>query len=382
MMEYWLRPEKLFDGQEILTDASIGIEDGCITDITSDPLPKGANQRRVNGLVTPGFVDLQVNGGGGVMLNTVPTRDGMATIASAHRRFGTVAIMPTVITDDPETLDFAAKAAIEAKGDRGIMGLHIEGPHISLERRGTHLGAYVRPMDDRTLSVVASLRNAGVAVMITLAPEAATTAQITQLSEMGAVVSLGHTGATSQQMLAAIKAGAKCATHLFNAMSPMISREAGAVGSVINSELYSGIICDGNHVADEMIGLAIRARPIDDRMFLVSDAMATVGGDDTFELYGQDIRVRDGKLVNSEGSLAGAHVTQAEGVQRLVEHTGTPLLEALKMATSTPAACMGQPYLGQLIGRRLEDVLSLNDDLTVHATLADLVLETVTSNDT
>ncbi|AML53288.1 N-acetylglucosamine-6-phosphate deacetylase [Falsihalocynthiibacter arcticus] len=377
MMALWLQPEKLFTGHEILTHASLRVEEGVIVEIASSPLPKDVNARPIKGLLTPGYVDLQVNGGGDVLLNQTPTREGMQTIAKAHRRFGTVAIMPTVITDGPDVMDAVAKAAVTAQGDRGIMGLHIEGPHISLERRGTHLGAFVRPMDERTLLVVARLRKAGIPVMITLAPEATKPEYISQLAALGAVVSLGHTAATAEQMAVAIKAGARCATHLFNAMSPMLGREPGAVGSVINSELYSGIICDGYHVADEMIGLAIRARPIRDRMFLVSDAMATVGGQDHFELYGKNIYLRDGMLVNSEGSLAGAHVTQAEGVKRLVERTGTPLLEALKMATSTPAACMGLPHLGQLEGRVLEDVLVLHDDLTVRGTLAEFTGETV-----
>jgi N-acetylglucosamine-6-phosphate deacetylase len=143
----------------------------------------------------------------------------------------------------------------------------------------------------------------------------------------------------------------------------MIGRAPGAVGALINSECYTGIICDGHHVADDMIALAARARPRDDRMFLVSDAMATVAGPDQFNLYGQTITLKGGKLVNSEGSLAGAHVTQAQGVKRLVDHVGLSLVDALRMAITTPASCVGQPELAQLIGRRIEDVIVLSDDL-------------------
>ncbi|WP_380058298.1 N-acetylglucosamine-6-phosphate deacetylase [Falsihalocynthiibacter sp. SS001] len=360
MSERWISPTSVFDGQNILKNAHLRIEDDRVIEVLAGDLPQGAQSQRISGLISPGFVDLQVNGGGDVMLNATPTSDGMRIMAEAHRRFGTVAIMPTVITDRQEVMGLAAEAALAAKGDRGILGIHIEGPHIAPERRGTHARKFVRPLDQPTLDIVGKLRDADLPVMITVAPESATPAQISKLAEMGAIVSLGHTDATSEQVKTAISAGATCATHLFNAMSPMVGRAAGAVGAVINSELYSGIICDGYHVADEMIGLAIRARPVSGRMFLVSDAMATVGGQDHFSLYGQDIYLKDGRLVNSEGSLAGAHVTQAQGVKRLAEHVGVSLLDALKMAVTIPAECMGVPEYGMLEGRRVDDLVILN----------------------
>ncbi|MCK8485056.1 N-acetylglucosamine-6-phosphate deacetylase [Aliiroseovarius sp. S2029] len=365
-MEHWITPDRLFDGRDLHSGVSVLIRDGRVVDL-ADARKDAA---RVPGLLTPGFVDLQVNGGGGVQLNSTPTPEGMQIIADAHRRFGTVALLPTVITDLPEVLDSAADAAIAAKGQRGIVGLHVEGPHIALARRGTHSPDLVRPLDARTMDTVRRLRGADVSVMITLAPEAATADQIAQLVRMGTVVSLGHTDATADMMRAAFKAGASCATHLFNAMSPMVGRAPGAVGAVINSTHYSGIICDGHHVADEMVGLAIRARPVPDRMFLVSDAMATVGGPEHFNLYGQHIALKEGRLINAEGSLAGAHVTQAEGVKRLVDRTGTSLTQALRMATSVPADCIGQPDIGRLVGRPVEDVILLDDDLYLTGDLA------------
>ncbi len=365
-MELWITPDRLFDGRDLHSGKAVLIRDGRVVDF-SDACKDAV---RVPGLLTPGFVDLQVNGGGGVQLNSTPTPEGMQIIADAHRTFGTVAVLPTVITDLPEVLDSAADAAIAAKGQPGIIGLHIEGPHIAMARRGTHSPDLVRPMDARTINTVGRLRDAGVSVMITLAPEAATADQIAQLVRMCAIVSLGHTDATAEVMRAAFKAGASCATHLFNAMSPMVGRAPGAVGAVINSTHYSGIICDGHHVADEMVGLAIRARPVPDRMFLVSDAMATVGGPEHFNLYGQHIALKEGRLINAEGSLAGAHVTQAEGVKRLVDHTGTSLTQALRMATSVPADCIGQPDIGRLVGRPVEDVILLDDDLYLTGDLA------------
>jgi N-acetylglucosamine-6-phosphate deacetylase len=314
-------------------------------------------------------VDLQVNGGGGVMLNTLPTRGGMVDIAAAHRTFGTVAVMPTVITDQPNVLDKTADAAIAAKGEDGIIGLHIEGPHISIARRGTHNANHIRPMDERTMNVVGRLRRHGIAVMITVAPEVTTHDQIAALAQTGAVVSVGHTDATCEDIEAAIAAGATCATHLFNAMSPMVGRAPGAVGAIINSHVWSGIICDGFHVDDRMIKLALQARPDDDLMFLVSDAMATVGGPKQFDLYGQNVRLEKGRLINAEGNLAGAHVTQAEGVARLVNEVGLSKAQALRMAITVPARIVGQANLAQMIGRPVRDVLVLSDDLRLAGTL-------------
>lgn len=372
-MDVWIQPQRLFDGQEFLSEALLRVQDGKVAEVLCQGTKPEVQPVKVAGIVTPGFVDLQVNGGGDVMLNTAPTREGMRIIAEAHRGLGTTAVMPTIITDNPNILDQAADAAIQARNDDGIVGLHIEGPHIALNRRGTHAGEFVRTMDDRTLDVAAKLVSQNVSVMITLAPEAVTPEQIGHLTKLGVVVSLGHTDATSDQMRVAIKAGARCATHLFNAMSPMTGREAGAVGSVINSELYSGIICDGVHVADEMIGLALRARPVANRMFLVSDAMATVGGSGKFELYGDKIALKEGRLINSEGSLAGAHITQAQGVKRLVEHVGISLPDALKMATSIPSACINRPEFGTLLGRKLSEIIALSDTLEYQSDLAGLV---------
>jgi N-acetylglucosamine-6-phosphate deacetylase len=166
-------------------------------------------------------------------------------------------------------------------------------------------------------------------------------------------------------------AGATCATHLFNAMSPMTHRAPGLVGAVINSRIDTGIICDGHHVADEMVGLAIRARPEQDRIFLVSDAMATVGGPDHFDLYGQRIGLRGGMLVNAEGSLAGAHVTQAEGLARLVSHVGIAEETALRMVVSTPARVIGAEHLGQITGRSPADLVVLGEGLAWQGSLAD-----------
>ena len=369
----WLCPDLVFDGQSLLGDHALQVSDDRIASlIPLKSLPSGARTQKVSGTITPGYLDLQVNGGGDVFLNTTPTAAGIATIAAAHRRFGTVGIMPTVITDAPEVLDQVAEAALVTRDMPGILGLHIEGPHISLARRGTHSTRFVRPLDDRTIAVVSRLRRAGLAVMITVAPEAVAPGQIAALAATGAVVSIGHSDATAADTRAALDQGATCFTHLFNAMSPMLNRSAGVTGACINSTAFAGIICDGIHVSDEMVGLALRARPVPDTTFLVSDAMPTVGGSDHFSLYGDEIRLQDGRLVNSEGSLAGAHVTMAESVTRLIRHVGIAPQSALRMAVTVPARVIGAPHLAGVTGRSLADLLVLDGQWQVSGTCADL----------
>ncbi|MES2550903.1 MAG: N-acetylglucosamine-6-phosphate deacetylase, partial [Pseudomonadota bacterium] len=205
----------------------------------------------------------------------------------------------------------------------------------------------------------------------TLAPESATPQDVARITGTGAVVSIGHSDATADATRALLDAGATCFTHLFNAMSPMLNRAPGVTGACINSTAYAGIICDGIHVADEMVGLAIRARPVPGRMFLVSDAMSTVGGSDHLRLYGQDVWLKDGRLVNAEGSLAGAHVTMAEALRRLITVVGVPPETALDMASAAPARLLNRPDLATPQGRDLADLLLLDADWQVSATLAD-----------
>ena len=367
----WIRPDRVFDGARLHRAMALCLSGGRVVegDAGTEP-PTGTEVTRIAGLVTPGFVDLQVNGGGDILINRQPTPEAMVDVAAAHHRLGTVAILPTVITDTPDVLAAAAEAALSAVGRGGVAGLHIEGPHIAEARRGTHAARHIRPLDDRTVSLVERLRQADVPVMITLAPEAADPERIARLAASGAVVSLGHTDATAEDTRAALGAGAGCFTHLFNAMSPMLNRSPGVVGAAINSGAHAGIICDGIHVADEMVGLALRARPVPDRMFLVSDAMPTVGGSDSFRLYDMEIRLRDGRLVNSEGSLAGAHVTVAQSVARLVGVLGVAPETALRMAVTVPSRLMGLG-LDRIKGRSLSDLLLLDAGLVRVGALTD-----------
>lgn len=362
MSGQWIAPDWLFDGQDLVAGRFLHVEDGRVARVTDRP--KGP-VTQVAGIVTPGFVDLQVNGGGGVLLNQTPTVAGMQAIAAAHRRLGTVAILPTLITDAPAVLAAAADAAIAAHGADGIIGLHIEGPHISVARRGTHAARFIRPLDQPTLDVVARLCAADVPVLITLAPEAVAKGQIAGLVALGAVVSIGHSDATAEQVQAALDESAGCFTHLFNAMSPLNHRAPGVVGAALCSRVPAGIICDGVHVDDALVGMAIRARPAPDLMFLVSDAMPTVGGPDRFRLYDMDLHLQDGRLVNAEGSLAGAHVTMADSVARLVARVGVLPAQALRMAITIPAGVIGQRDLASVAGRAVADLMVLTTDCTM-----------------
>ena len=318
-----------------------------------------------------------MNGGGDALLNNDQSPEALHRMAAAHRRFGTVGILPTVITDAPEVLARAVDAILAAQAepepDRSLLGLHIEGPHLSIPRRGTHAPEYIRPFDASTLAHVRRLRAAGLFVKITVAPESTTPQDVARLAGLGAVVSIGHSDATAEEVRALLDAGATCFTHLFNAMSPMLNRAPGVTGACINSTAYAGIICDGIHVADEMVGLAIRARPVPGRMFLVSDAMSTVGGSDHLRLYGRDVWLKDGRLVNAEGSLAGAHVTMAEGLRRLITVVGTPPETALDMATAAPARLLNRPDLATPEHRNAADLLLLAPDWTVTGTVTDLL---------
>ena len=359
----WIKPDRLFDGETLRTEVAVRVEDGCLVEIG-----QGVAAHAIPGTITPGFVDLQINGGGGVLLNNDPSPEGIATIAAAHRRFGTVAFMPTVITDAPGVMEAAADAVIASTAPE-VIGLHIEGPHISIEMRGTHSEKYVRPFEQTTLTTVEKLRAAGRDVIVTIAPEVVSQADVSALAGTGAIVSIGHTIADAETVENAFAAGATCGTHLFNAMSQMTARQPGAVGAFLSSSVSAGIIADRHHVDLRLVALAFRSNP---GVFLVSDAMATVGGPDSFSLYGQTIRLVDGCLLNSEGNLAGAHTTLESGIQNLTV-AGVEVDEALRSVTSKPANVIGRNDLGRLVGRDARDVLVLKTDLSVRHTLADLI---------
>ncbi|AJE48711.1 N-acetylglucosamine-6-phosphate deacetylase [Celeribacter indicus] len=311
-------------------------------------------------LIGPALTDLQVNGSGGVMLNSDPTAETLRKIVATQRCLGTGWVMPTLITCEPEKLHLATQAALDVRGEPGFLGLHIEGPHINPARKGTHDPRYMRDFDTETRAAVTRLRAAGIPVMLTLAPEIVDPEVVREMTALGVVVSAGHSAATEAQGKEALAAGLRAFTHLFNAMPPMLSRDPGLVCAAINSDGFCGIIADGHHVAWGMLQLACRARPTSGRTFLVSDAMATVGGEDSFELYGETIRVQDGALVNGAGSLAGAHIDLATSVRNAVRHIGLPLEEAYLMAAMVPRDAMRLPRAALRPGQPLAEVIAFD----------------------
>ncbi|WP_314187701.1 N-acetylglucosamine-6-phosphate deacetylase [Paracoccus yeei] len=312
-------------------------------------------------LLVPGCTDLQVNGGGGVLFNADPTPRGIAAIAAAHHRLGAAQILPTVITDAPEVLEAAADAVIACRDAPGIAGIHIEGPHIAPERRGTHEARFIRPLDARTLAVLRRLRAAGVPVLLTLAPETADPTLLAEAKALGVVLSAGHSMADAAQTRIALAQGVTMFTHLFNAMPQMAARDPGVIAAALLSDGWCGLIADGIHVSAEMLAIALRVAG--DRCFLVSDAMPTVGGPDRFSLYGREIAVRDGRLVNAEGALAGAHLDLPQAMRHLIALTGASPETAIAMATDRPRRAMGLAPLAVGPGTALRDLLALDHDL-------------------
>jgi N-acetylglucosamine-6-phosphate deacetylase len=366
---WWLAPRRIFDGTAFREGVALRIDNGRIAVIGKAAGPEPVVTSEF--IAAPGYIDLQVNGGGGALFNNAPSLETLATIGAAHRARGTTSWLATFITDAPDRLDQAIDAVIANAGANGVAGIHIEGPHLAPERRGTHAAQYLRPFDDRILASVRRLRAANIPTMLTLAPERVEAGTIRKLTEIGVVVSAGHTAATAAQIRAALGEGLRCFTHLHNAMTPMNSREPGVVGAALDSDAYCGLIADLHHVSATTLRVSLRARPLPDRMFLVSDAMSTVGGPDFFELYGQRIEVRDGRLVNAEGSLAGAHLDMATAVRNVVAKLGEPAETALAMATSIPAAAMRlDGKIGAFVPGAKADIVLLDDALNVREILA------------
>ncbi|MGD9912773.1 MAG: N-acetylglucosamine-6-phosphate deacetylase [Rhizobiaceae bacterium] len=296
------------------------------------------------GVLAPGFVDLQVNGGGGVMLNSRQDVDAIATICRAHARFGTTALLPTLITDTPEITEATVEAGADAAraGVPGFLGLHLEGPHLSVARKGAHDPKLIRPMQEADRAFLVSARARLPHLLTTVAPESASAGQIAVLSAAGLIVSLGHSDTGFAQASACAQAGARMVTHLFNAMSQLGNREPGMVGAALaTGSLFAGLIADGIHVDAATIAIALRAKQEPGRVFLVTDAMATIGtGMTEFSLNGRTVYRRDGSLRLADGTLAGADLDMISAVRFMHLTVGLELAEALRMASLYPAMAM------------------------------------------
>ena len=373
-MRFALAGARVFDGVRLIDDHAVVVDGARIESLVARrDLPAGIVTHAVTGLLAPGFIDVQVNGGGGVLFNAQRTADGIATIGAAHRRYGTTGFLPTLITDTREHMAeavAATRAAIE-RGIPGVLGVHLEGPFLNPERKGVHDPALMRPMDEADIAIAASL---GVGrMLVTLAPERVSTDVIERLTRAGVVVSAGHTTADYETIVAAFAAGLTGFTHLFNAMPPLAGRAPGPVGAALdNVDAWCGIIVDLHHVSAVSLRVALAAKGWQ-RMMLVTDAMPSVGSDkSSFDLLGRTITRRDGKLTTDDGTIAGSDLDMAAAVRNTIEHLGMPLEAALHMASRAPAEFL---RLGDELGRIAPDyranLVLLDDDLEVVETWID-----------
>ena len=354
----------VFDGTVLHPGAVLVVEDGRVVAVQGK-VPAGATEVRLpGGTLSPGLLDLQVNGGGGVMVDGSTDAATLARLCTLHSRLGATGILPTLITDTPEATARVIAAGMAASGVPGFLGLHLEGPHLDPARKGAHDAGLIRPMTGEDLEQLCQAARELPALMVTVAPASVTVDQIAKLAAAGVIVSLGHTDATLEQAKAAIAAGARCATHLFNAMSQMGNREPGMVGAVLTSTIAAGVIADGHHVAVEALRVAVAARP--EGLFLVSDCMAAAGSDATeFTLGGRRILRREGCLRLEDGTLAGADLTLPQAVRVMVQRVGLPLEAALRMATTTPATLLNRPDLGRLTPGLPATMIHLDPNLTL-----------------
>ncbi|HSE75042.1 MAG TPA: N-acetylglucosamine-6-phosphate deacetylase [Dongiaceae bacterium] len=372
MSRFAITGAEIFDGAKRRAQHAVVVEGARILDVVpAAVLSADMPVRRVTGgVLAPGFIDVQVNGGGGVLLNDAPTAGGLRTMCDAHARFGTTALLPTLITDSPGVTARAVAAVKQAIADAvpGCLGLHLEGPFLSPERRGAHDANLIRTMTEADVDEILGLDIE--TLLLTVSPERITPAIIRRLVQGGVIVSLGHSNATYDQILAAVDAGARGVTHLFNAMSPLTHRAPGLVGGALDSgELWCGLIADGHHVHPAAIGIALRAKRRPGRIFLVTDAMSTVGSDQqTIELNGRTIWRRNGALELADGTLAGSDLDMMSGVRYLVKQVGVELGEALRMASIYPAEFLRRSDLGRIAPGARADLVHIDDDLKAIAT--------------
>lgn len=365
---------RIFDGSGWIDGDAFLVAGGSVHSLLApEDVPSDVERVDAAGmLVVPGFIDLQVNGGGGVLLNNQPDLEGIRTICETHARFGTTALLPTLITDRTEVLVqvlAAGKAAWDARIP-GYLGLHLEGPHLSLARKGTHDPTLIRPMTAPDLErLIRASRTFG-AGLVTVAPENVTREQVEALCDVGYRVSLGHTDASFDVAAAYTESGATMVTHLFNAMSQLGSREPGLVGAGLTlPELYCGMIADGFHVDPASMGVALRGKTGRGHIFLVTDAMSTIGTQDSgLLLNGRQVHRSGGRLTLADGTLAGADIDMLSCVRYVHERLGLSLDEALRMASAYPAEAIGASAKGHLAPGADADFLVLTPLLQLVST--------------
>ena len=358
---------QLFDGTALRGPALVTVVDGRIAEVSfAGAAPTATVTLPPETILAPGFIDIQVNGGGGVLLNDAPSVTGISRIAAAHRTYGTTGLLPTLITCNVEVMEALAAAAPGGLQIPGVLGFHLEGPALNKARKGIHLESEIRVPDARDLAAIKSFVRFGRS-LVTLAPESVPPALIEDLVQAGLRVAAGPSDATAAEIAQAADRGVTGVTHLFNAMSQLTARAPGVVGAALDDErLFAGMICDGLHVDPISLRLAFRCKG-PDRLMLVTDAMPLVGSAQRdFLLQGRLISLDGGRLTGPDGTLAGAHLTMIEAVHNVVEWLGIDLCDALTMASRTPAMFLG---LGRELGAVLTgyraDLVAFNDRFEV-----------------
>jgi N-acetylglucosamine-6-phosphate deacetylase len=349
---------------------AVVIDNGRIAAIVSErEIPADARRVDLDGaLLLPGFFDTQVNGGAGLLFNDAPSVETIAAIGAAHRRFGATAFLPTLISDDLNVVR-AAIAAVDAaiaEGVPGVHGIHIEGPFLNPRRKGVHDASKFLTLDESAIGLLSSLKEGR--TLVTLAPEKTRPEIVRALRDAGVTVSAGHTNASYGATKAALASGLTGFTHLFNAMSPLTSREPGVVGAALEDQnAWCGLIVDGRHVDPVVLKIALKCRPLE-RFMLVTDAMPSVGmsGGKTFMLQGRMITVEDGVCVDAHGTLAGSDLDMASAVRNAVAMLGITLPQAVRMASAHPAAFLGlDSEFGRIAPGLRADLVAATDAVEV-----------------
>jgi N-acetylglucosamine-6-phosphate deacetylase len=364
-----------------LDDHAVVISDGQIANVLPVADTESGPERVTlkGGILLPGFIDTQVNGGGGALLNDVPTVAGIRAIAAAHRTFGTTGLLPTLISDDLDVVAAAIAAVDDAivAGVPGVLGIHIEGPFLNPGKRGIHDATKFRTLDHEAVALLSSLKQGK--TLVTLAPESLATGMIQTLVGRGVIVAAGHTLATYDQMQLAFDQGVTGVTHLFNAMTQLDSRAPGVVGAALSDpRCISGLIVDGHHVHPAALRLALKARGPEGLM-LVTDAMPSVGsGQKHFLLAGQTISAENGVCRAADGTLAGSDLDMATAFRNAITMMNVDIATASRMASGTPATFLGLSHRrGDIAPGFSADLVHLDGDLCVTATWIDGVREDV-----
>ena len=367
-MKHAITGAKIFSDHKLLDNKALLIDgENIIGIVAKNDIPDNIKIQQLNGgILSPGFIDLQVNGGGGKLFNNSSDKESLDQIIKAHQHFGTTSIMPTVISDSLNVLQRCTSTiSNEINNNKSLLGVHIEGPFFNVKYRGVHQKQYINTINNDYLNLFESLQ--GFPVMLTLAPECISIKQLKHLKSLGFKILAGHTDASYDQLEEAIKYGLDGFTHLFNAMGQISAREPGVVGSALNfNNTAASIIVDLHHVHPSLIEMSYKQKP-KGKLFFVSDSMATINhGEPSFELYDEVVSEPDGRLINSEGKLAGSSITQIDAIKNAYTSCNIALNDAIAMATSYPAEYLGvSDYLGSLKANYRADLAHFDIDFNV-----------------